>query len=166
LLERYVEAGGEPVVRARLQCQELICGYEGGAAVVLAAARRVTCRVAGELAGLDVARVEREEADERLERVAVGEVIDGGREVEATRRRRQSRLDRPNWSDLRCDGYYLAEGAKRLACRGSRAFVGTFDRATPTMLLTDRRVLVRSLFESPNPGRVVCERRCNADRVG
>src|SRR3954467_9616288 len=74
---------GELLVRSRVQRRELIRGHQRSAGVVLAAARRVACRVDGELAGLDVAGVAREEADERLERVAIGQVTDGGREVEA-----------------------------------------------------------------------------------
>src|SRR4051812_42423548 len=83
LLERYAEVAGEFGVGSTLQCRELICGHQCGAGVALAAAGDVACRVARELVGLDVARVEHEEAHERLERVAVGEVGDGWREVEA-----------------------------------------------------------------------------------
>src|SRR4051794_30681676 len=83
LLERHLEVAGELLVGSMLDWREVVGGHECGAGVAFAAAGVVAGRVAGELAGVDVARVEREEADERLERVAVGQLTDGGCEVEA-----------------------------------------------------------------------------------
>src|SRR4051794_31878243 len=68
-----------------LDWREVVGGHECAAGVALAAAGVVAGRVTGELAGVDVPSVEREEADERLERVAVGELADGRGEVEAVR---------------------------------------------------------------------------------
>src|SRR3954447_1035998 len=59
LLDGYVEMAGELLVGSGLHCRKLIRGDERGAGVVLAAAGDVACRVAGELAGSDVARVKR-----------------------------------------------------------------------------------------------------------
>jgi hypothetical protein len=85
LLERHAEVFGEFVVGAVRDRGELVWRDQRFARVALAAVRPVVVRLAGQLPGLDVAGVEREEADEALERVAVVPLGDVRREVEAFR---------------------------------------------------------------------------------
>jgi hypothetical protein len=85
LLERDAEVLGELVVTAVRARSEVGGGDQCLARITLSAVRLVAARFARQLPGLDVARVQDEEADEALERVAVGQRGDVRREVETFR---------------------------------------------------------------------------------
>ena len=76
LLDRHAESRGELVIGAVRQDVELTSRDERLAGIPFAAGGRVAPWVTAELADLDVAGTECEEAHKRLERVPVGQAVD------------------------------------------------------------------------------------------